>query len=101
MSKQPSAKDKAFEKERIKYRRQIKELEHKVAEQEKHLQALELSLSEMDTKLQAAKSEVQRLLEVSGMNRDELKLLLEDKKQSAELRERMTALCHMSSFLCK
>lgn len=71
--RQKSAKDIAFEKERIKFRREIKDLKHRIDEQENEIRELHSQLSSMETRLQEKDDWIHRLLEYMDLDRDQVK----------------------------
>lgn len=92
MSKEMSAKDKAFEKERIKYRHQIRDLESEINKKNKEISELKQQLSEKDIKISEYEDWIERLLSYTEMNKEDLHMLIEDEKKSAELHEKMASL---------
>lgn len=89
MSKVLSAKDKAFEEERIKFRKEINELKLKLLVEQ---QAKELTLSKceiLEYKLATYKDWLERLLDYCNMSKQELEELLRKEKRRNEIVEQL------------
>lgn len=87
MSRELSAKDKAFEKERVKYRHQIKDLEQLLITKDVTIVELQNKIEEQEAKLREYEDWIERLLSYTEMNKEEFQKLLEEQKKSAELND--------------
>ena len=84
MSKALSAKDKAFEKERAKYRRQIREYEQAIRDQAVEELTLRKQLQQANSKIQEQEEWILRLLEYMDMS-PEFKVKMKAEKMMAGL----------------
>lgn len=82
-----SAKDVAFEKERERYRKKIKQLEYDIS-------SLKVALSQKDNELNIFRNEllqkedwIRRLLEYTELSEEEMKNLLDKEKTKAKVLE--------------
>lgn len=82
MDRKLSAKDKAFEKERVKFRKRIKELETQIKAQEQ-------VIIKAENQIESLKDWVERLLDYCNMTPQELETLLANEKRKNELAERL------------
>lgn len=94
-----SAKDLAFEKERVRLRReyntQIAELQKKVSEKDAELSQIKIRLAETESLLQEKEEWIERLLEYTDLPKEEIKELFEKEKSRADLAEKMGVLFGM------
>ena len=95
MDKKKSAKDRAFEKERIKFRAKINELEIKIKAQEQSINLAISKAHKAESELAIYKDWVERLLDYCNMKPEELETLLSNEKRKNELAERLDALLQM------
>lgn len=96
--KEKSKKDLAFDKERAKYRHQIRELEiqlHQkdidIREKEEHIMAVERKNAELQ-------DWIDRLLEYTEMSKEDLKMLVDSEKTKTEVAERLNAMFKVTSL---
>lgn len=85
MKQKQSAKDFAFEKERVKFRKKIRELEHEI-------KSLKLATMQKDTELSMVRNEllqkedcVRRLLEYTELSEDDMRAIIDKEKSVAEV----------------
>lgn len=92
MTRKQSAKDIAFEKERIKFRREIRQAEERVIELLKHQTELEDTIRKQDEEIQQLNKTIEKLVEYSGMTKEELTKKIENEKKAAGLADTLAAL---------
>ena len=85
MSQKRSAKDMAFERERAKYRKQIRELQSELRAKETRIADLKEELSRKETEIAEKEDWIRRLLEYTEMSPEEFKKLLEKEKTTADI----------------
>ena len=85
MKQKQSAKDLAFEKERAKFRKKIRELEHEI-------NGLKLSYMQKENELRVANSQlsqkedwIRRLLEYTQLSEDDMKVIIDKEKSVAKV----------------
>lgn len=83
MKQKQSAKDFAFEKERVKFRKKIRELEHEI-------KSLQLATMQKDTELSMVRNEllqkedcVRRLLEYTELSEGDMRAIIDKEKSVA------------------
>lgn len=83
MKPKKSAKDIAFDKERAKYRKEIRELEHDVS-------ALRLAVMQKDNEMRVLQNEleqksdwIRRLLEYTELSEDDMRAIIDKEKNKA------------------
>lgn len=83
MGDKKSAKDIAFEKERAKFRRQIRELEREIKNTKIEVVQLKEQLSEKESEISGLKDWIGRLLEYTELSEEDMKkIILKDKIDS-------------------
>ena len=90
MSQKKSAKDMAFERERAKYRKQIRELQSELRAKEARIADLKEELSEKETEIAEKEDWIRRLLEYTELSPEELKNLLEKEKATADIMDELS-----------
>ena len=80
-----SAKDMAFEKERAKYRKKIRELEHDVNDCQLALMQKENELNILRNRLLQKEDWIERLLEYTELSEEDMKTLLDKEKTKAKV----------------
>lgn len=100
-----SAKDVAFEKERIRlrheYNTQIAELQRKLSEKDAELSQVKIILAETESLLLEKEEWIERLLEYTDLPKEEIKELFEKEKERADLAEKMDVLFGMVNGMTK
>lgn len=71
-----SAKDTAFEKERVKYRRIIRALERKLKEKQELILDMKISISEKDDAIAQKDDWIQILLSFAELSEDDMKSMI-------------------------
>lgn len=94
-----SAKDLAFDKERAKYNKRIRELESQLKEKEKIIASQNESIESGSKELYKLRDWVRRLLEYTELSEEDMKKIIDKEKKSAELVERMSDMSRMFSRL--
>lgn len=87
-----SAKDIAFERERAKFRHQIRDLEHQKVIKEREIEKLKEKLSDYDEKIRQQEDWIRRLLEYTELSEEEMKKQIAAEKSKAEFVSRMSEL---------
>jgi uncharacterized coiled-coil protein SlyX len=90
--KNKTAKDLAFDRERAKYGKRIKELEVELKRKDGEILELRNQVSEAEAKCESLQDWIDRLLEYTEMSEDDMKKIIQKDKDSAEVMERMNAL---------
>ena len=84
-----SKKGMAFEKERAKYRQQIKELEELCKKKDLEYFQQHLAYQELKGELREKQEWIDRLLEYTEMTEEDMKRIIKKEKDSAEVMERV------------
>lgn len=87
-----SAKDLAFDKERFRFQKKIRELESEREAQEKQIEQLKFELHNKEVLLEEKDDWIRRLLEYLDLPEEEMKKIIEKQKTEAE------ALEHIQEF---
>ena len=90
MSQKRSAKDMAFERERAKYRKQIRALQSELRAKEARIADLKEELSTKETEITEKEDWIRRLLEYTELSPEELKNLLEKEKATADIMDELS-----------
>ena len=94
-----SAKDLAFDKERAKYNKRIRELESQLKEKDKVIDSQNESIELESEELYRLRDWVRRLLEYTELSEDDMKKLIDKEKKSVEIVEYMSGITQMFSKL--
>lgn len=87
-----SAKDRAFEKERVKFRREIRELSSEVNEERKEICRLYEIIREKDEQIRQKDEWIERLLAYTEMTKEDLQSLIESEKAKADVAEKLNGI---------
>ena len=79
-----TAKDLAFDRERAKYGRQIKDLEDKLKQKNKDELELRNQIRELESKCESLQDWVDRLMEYTNMSEEDMKTIVQKDKDAAE-----------------
>lgn len=90
-----SAKDLAFEKERVKYRKKIHELESCIKQKDIEISHLTSKIIRLESDNNSLKMWVDRLLDYCNMTPEELKNLIESESNKKEMYERFNSFLNM------
>lgn len=90
--KQKSAKDVAFEKERMKFRSRIRELENSLSTKQNQIDELSETLREKDQAIIQQEEWIERLLEYTEISKEDLQRLIDSEKDKAEIRENISSI---------
>lgn len=94
-----SAKDLAFDKERAKYRQQIKELESQIKRKDEYIKKMDILLSNKEKELTEKCDWINRLLEYTELSEEEMKKVIEKDKTVSEITESFSSMQRvLSSF---
>ena len=80
----------AFERERAKYRKQIRELQSELRAKEARIADLKEELSTKETEITEKEDWIRRLLEYTELSPEELKNLLEKEKATADIMDELS-----------
>lgn len=91
MAKQnKSAKDIAFDKERERFRSEIRNLKYQIQYRDKQIEELGETVRQREEELFKLNEWIERLLEYTEISKEDLKKLIESEKEKAEVRERIS-----------
>lgn len=85
--RQKSAKDLAFDRERAKIRKEVKDLERSLKASQDQVNELNRVIAEKDELIRQQEEWINRLLEYTEMSKDELRQFIDNEKEKSELRE--------------
>ena len=88
--KTKSAKDLAFDKERTKYRKEIRELSSLVIKQRIDIDKLKQDIDRKDMELVEKDGWIRRLLEYMDMSEEDMRKIIQKDKTMAEAAERLS-----------
>lgn len=97
MKKTKSAKDLAFDKERAKYRKEIRELNSLVSKQNINIDRLKQDIDRKDMELAEKDEWIRRLLEYMDMSEEDMQKIIQKDKTMAEAAERLSDINKMVS----
>ena len=97
--KQSSAKDIAFEKERIKIRSKIRELTNCLNDKQKQIDELNEILREKEQVIVQQEEWIERLLEYTELSKEDLQMLIDSEKDRTEIRERLSSTLGMIGII--
>lgn len=82
-----SAKDMAFDKERAKYRHEIRELQYQISEKEIEIKILNNLIEAKESKIEELNDWIHRLLEYTELSKEDTKRFIDKEKKAAEMIE--------------
>ena len=97
MKKTKSAKDLAFDKERAKYRKEIRELNSLVSKQNINIDRLKQDIDRKDMELAEKDEWICRLLEYMDMSEEDMRKIIQKDKTMSEAAERLSDINKMVS----
>ena len=97
MKKTKSAKDLAFDKERTKYRKEIRELSSQLIKQRIGIDKLKQDIDMKDLELAEKDEWICRLLEYMDMSEEDMQKIIQKDKTMAEAAERLSDIDKMVS----
>lgn len=97
MKKTKSAKDLAFDKERAKYRKEIRELNSLVSRQSIDIDRLKQDIDRKDMELVEKNEWIRRLLEYMDMSEEDMRKIIQKDKTMSEVAERLSDINKMVS----
>ena len=95
--KNKSAKDLAFDKERAKYRKEIRELSSELIKQRIDTDRLKQDIDRKDMELTEKDEWIRRLLEYMDMSEEDMRKIIQKDKTMAEAAERLSDINNMVS----
>ena len=96
---QKTAKDLAFDKERAKLRRQIRDLEETIKTANSCIETDKVVIEDQRETIKSLKAENERLRELTGLSEESLQLILNDAKRTAEAAQHIKTLLSLSDRL--
>ena len=87
-----TAKDLAFDRERAKYGRQIRDLEDKLREKDKDMLELREQLRQAESKCESLQEWIDRLLDYTNMSEEDMKTIVQKDRDAAEAMSMMKGL---------
>ena len=97
MKKTKSANDLAFDKERAKYRKEIRELSSQLIKQRIDIDKLKQDVDRKDMELAEKDEWIRRLLEYMDMSEEDMRKIIQKDKTMAEAAERLSDINNMVS----
>lgn len=97
MKKTKSAKDLAFDKERSKYRKEIRELNSLVSKQNINIDRLKRDIDRKDMELVEKDEWIRRLLEYMDMSEEDMRKIIQKDKTMSEAAEMLSDINKMVS----
>lgn len=86
-----SAKDIAFDKERVKFRKEIRQLTGCLDDKQKQIDRLKETIREKETIISQQKEWIDRLLEYTELSEDDMKKLIKKEKITTEIVENFSS----------
>lgn len=99
MKKNRSAKDITFDREREKYRKEIRDRDTLITELRYLVKQLEESVRERDNKISECNDWIRRLLEYMDLSEDDMKEIIQKDKDMVEVSKRLLNLDRLVSVL--
>lgn len=97
MKKTKSAKDLAFDKERVKYRKEIRELNSMIIKQRIDIDKLKQDIDRKDMELVEKDEWIRRLLEYMDLSEEDMRKIIQKDKVMAEAAGRLSDINRMVS----
>lgn len=97
MKKTKSAKDLAFDKERAKYRKEIRELSSELVKQRIDIDKLKQDVDRKNMEITEKNEWIRRLLEYMDMSEEDMRKIIQKDKIMAEASERLSDMNNMVS----
>lgn len=84
-----SKKDIAFDKERTKLRKEIRELEYRISEKDKHIVELDEIIGKCNMQIQQQEDWIRRLLEYMDLPEEEMRKRIESDRVKDDILDRL------------
>lgn len=97
MKKTKSAKDLAFDREREKYRKEIRDRDTLITELQYIVEQLQESIRQRDNKISECNDWIRRLLEYMDLSEDDMRNIIQKDKTMADITERLSDVDKMVS----
>lgn len=97
MQNKKSAKDIAFDKERAKFRKQIRELEREKCSLANKVMDLNGMLQERDAKIEELQDWIRRLLEYTELSEEDMRKIIQKSKDAVEILDELTDIAKVIS----
>lgn len=95
MTNKKSKKDLAFDKERAKYRHEIRDLQREVKENLREVEALNQKISELEESIREKDEWINRLLEYTELTEEDMKNQIQKDKSVSEVINNMEEINNM------
>ena len=99
MDRKKSAKDIAFDKERAKFRSEIRNLEQDISNKDKEIRQLKAMVSYKEREITEKDDWIRRLLEYMEMSEEDLKKFIEKEKLGSEIIDKISGIGKIFSRL--
>ena len=97
MKKTKSAKDLAFDREREKYRKEIRDRDTLITELQYIVEQLQESIQQRDNKISECNDWIRRLLEYMDLSENDMRKIIQKDKTMADITERFSDVDKMVS----
>lgn len=97
MKKTKSAKDLAFDREREKYRKEIRDRDTLITELQYIVEQLQESIRQRDNKISECNDWIRRLLEYMDLSEDDMQKIIQKDKIIADITEKLSDVDRMVS----
>lgn len=97
MKKTKSAKDLAFDREREKYRKEIRDRDTLITELQYIVEQLQESIRQRDNKISECNDWIRRLLEYMDLSEDDMQKIIQKDKTIADITEKLSDVDRMVS----
>lgn len=98
MDRKKSAKDIAFDKERSKFRSEIKKLQYEINDKNTEISELKLALSQKENEIIEKDDWIQRLLKYMDLSEEDLKGFIEKEKQQCAIINKIGDISRIFSY---
>ena len=95
-----SAKDIAFDKEKANFRSEIRNLKYQIEYRDKQIEELGETVRQREEELFKLNEWIERLLEYTEISKEDLKKLIENEKEKAEVREKISTKLGILGMFC-
>lgn len=93
-----SAKDIAFDKERAKFRSEIRALKYEIEQKNKQNQALNNLIHQKEEEISKLNEWIERLLEYTEIKKEDIKEIIENEKEQIKIHQCFSELMKISSI---
>lgn len=86
-----SAKDLAFDKERARFRSEIRNLKNVAKQRDRQIEELNKVICQKEKELYELNKQVEKLLTYTEIPKEDLKVIIEQEKENVEVKKRISA----------